>query len=286
LSVVKKSILHHHKEIIMFSYKIKNKNNMPIGVVLTAVFCFLSCSISNPFHSDDQDNEATSSFQYQLSAEDVTQFSIHGVNGEIHITGAADADSVNVSGERLVRSDSYADAETHLEYLTVDVQKKDSAIIVHTRQPNRSEGRTYQVDYQIRLPERMRVVVEGTNGEVTVENISNRVTIQTTNGNISCRELQGDCGVALVNGQITCDVALPARGYCELATVNGGVSLTLPPSTSAQLQAKVTNGSVSITDFQVKNLKSSRTSVSGELGSGEGSIELSTVNGNIQVRSK
>jgi hypothetical protein len=246
----------------------------------------LSGCFFDPDHSHDQDEEARASFRYILAADQMTGFSIRGINGNIRITGEADADSVELWGERIVRSDDAGDAEDNLAMLTVQVQQADSGIVVTTHQPSRPEGRTYAVNYRVRLPVRMRTDVETINGEATVENISNDVHIASTNGNVECLDIRGGCAVELVNGMIACGVALPRRGVCSLSTVNGNVSLTVPDTTSAEVEAKATNGNVSVTGLQVRNMQSSRTSFSGVLGEGDGSVRLTTVNGNIRMQGR
>jgi DUF4097 and DUF4098 domain-containing protein YvlB len=243
----------------------------------------ISCTIHDPYHSHGQDSEASVSFRYTFLSDGVTRFSIHGINGNVDVTGSADADSVEVWGERIVRSDDQQDAEDHLELLTVEVNQADSGIDVQTHQPNQSEGKTYEVVYHVRLPKGLQVSAELINGTVTVDKIANRVSVSSTNGNVVCSDIEGDCEVALVNGLIDCGVALPTNGRCSLSTVNGNVSLVIPDTTSAGLDAKVTNGSVSVSGLQLKNMRSSRTSVSGTLGDGTGTIQLSSVNGNVQV---
>jgi hypothetical protein len=257
-----------------------------LGLLLPALLFFSSCCIQDPYHSHGQDGDASSPFLNRLPAGGIKAFSMHGISGGVEIEGVAGLDSIEIAGEREVKSDDQEDAREHLELLQVEIQKADSGIVVHTRQPNRSEGRTYTVEYRIRLPRNLRLSVELTNGEISVESVSGKVGVSSTNGNVTCRDLRGDCTVGLVNGQISCDLVPPDRGVCSLETVNGNVSLSIPASTSADLEAKVTNGTVSVSDLQINNLKSSRTAVSGVLGSGAGSIDLSTVNGNVTITGK
>jgi hypothetical protein len=270
----------------MYSCKHKIKAAAMVGILLPAALWLSSCTLSDPTHSHDQDAEARAPFLYQLAADGVTQFSIRGISGDIFIDGEADADTVEVWGERVVRSDDPSDAEEQLDRLTVEVRKNGTEIAVHTDQPNHSGGRSYMVNYHVRLPDSMKVGVQLTNGTVSIDGISNSVRVESTNGNIDCRKLRGDCAVALVNGEIDCEVALPGGGTCTLAAVNGNVNLAVPDTVSAQMEAKVTNGSVSVSGLQIKNMKSSRTSVTGTLGDGTGLIQVSTVNGNIDILGK
>jgi hypothetical protein len=254
-------------------------------LMLAVPLIFAGCFF-DPNHSHGQDEEARASFQYRLAADQAVFLSVHGLNGNIHVTGGADIDSIDVWGERIVRSDDASDAEDHLAMLTVHIQQGDSGIAVTTHQPSRSEGRTYEVDYHVRLPMRLRTAVDLVNGAVTVERISNDVRISSTNGNVECRDILGGCGIELVNGNIACEIVLPARGACSLTTVNGNVTLTVPDTTSAEVEARVTNGNVSVSGLQVKAEQSTRTAFSGVLGEGEGSVRMTTVNGNIQVQGR
>jgi len=88
--------------------------------------------------------------------------------------------------------------------------------------------------------------------------------------------------VQLVNGQIQAKVTLPTDGVIAMSTVNGGINLNIPQSTSAEFSASVVNGTIS-TDLILINLVSTPTSLTGTLGTGEGTIALSTVNGSISV---
>jgi hypothetical protein len=252
------------------------------AAILPLLLFLVSCTISDPF-SHDGEGEASEDFSYAYASAGIRRLTLHGVNGNIVVEGRDGADSIFISGKRMVRSESDEDAETHLQLLSVEIRKADQEFDVHTRQPNQNEGKTYQIDYRVRLPRGIRIAVESTNGEVEVSAVSDSVGISQVNGNIRCTNLSGDCTVGLVNGQITCDVRLPVGGLCTLNTVNGNVSLSVPDTTSAQLEAKVSNGTVSVSNLTVGGLKSSRTAVSGVLGSGEGTIRLSAVNGNVAV---
>lgn len=79
-------------------------------------------------------------------------------------------------------------------------------------------------------------------------------------------------------------MTLPLNESIDLSVTNGGLQLHIPTSTSAEFSAsldgtgEITVSNLNITDYLV--LSQSHT---GTLGNGEGSIVLSTVNGNIEV---
>jgi hypothetical protein len=266
--------------------KFKNKILIMFGITVQFALLLMSCSISDPVDSHHQNAEAGEAFQYKLATAGAERFVIQGINGDMEITGVAGIDSVDVQGERVVRSDDFEDAEAHLALLTVKARRNGAEIDVSSEQPNRSEGRSYEVHYRVRLPSWMKIDAQLVNGEVTVEGASGGLSVALTNGSARCMGIYGNCVVALVNGPVRCDLSLPAQGACSLSTVNGNVSLTVPDTTSAQLEAKVTNGTISVSSLEVKSLKSSKTAVTGVLGTGKGTIQLSAVNGNVGIEGR
>jgi hypothetical protein len=245
----------------------------------------LSCSgLTDPCDNcHGGDSEARASFRTAVSADGLTSFSLEGLNGRMEITGTPDADSVVVWGERSVRSDDEEDAAEHLALLQVEVQESASAVAVRTRQPSRNDGRTFTVDYHVLIPERLRVSVNGLNGGFSLSGTAGPVAVNWTNGDVLCASVRGGCEVNLVNGRIDCDGGLPATGAFILTSVNGNVFLAVPDTTSAQIDARTTNGTVTVSGLSVRDLSSSRTAVSGVIGTGLGTIRLTTVNGNVSL---
>jgi len=86
-----------------------------------------------------------------------------------------------------------------------------------------------------------------------------------------------------VNGQLNAKLALPPQGTCKMSTVNGQILLTIPKTTSAEFFASVTNGEINLANLSLNNSVSTPKSLRGRMGDGQGTITLSTVNGNISV---
>lgn len=129
-----------------------------------------------------------------------------------------------------------------------------------------------------------------------------RLEAATVNGAVHARGLTADADVSAVNG----DVSLATTGVGEATTVNGSVRLDLGRATwDGEIEAKTVNGSVVVRMPEPKNLtiaastmngdfetdfpltltgKLSRRQVQGTIGSGGPKLELSTVNGGIELR--
>jgi DUF4097 and DUF4098 domain-containing protein YvlB len=121
------------------------------------------------------------------------------------------------------------------------------------------------------------------NGIVTLDSIEHDVTVHHENGEVTLRGIVGNARVNLLNGPIEGDITLPVHGTIDLNTVNGHIDLTLPANTSAVFSANVTSGRVSLSDLVLQDEVSTSTSLSGTLGTGQGTISLETRNGNIRV---
>jgi DUF4097 and DUF4098 domain-containing protein YvlB len=268
----------------------------PIAFAALATFLLLAGSgcddEKSPVASDtggdvaNTNFEAKASFSFQVDVTGHTRVRVDGISGNILATGSPSATSVTISGERIVGSESVADAEAHLDDLQVSISDLGDEIFAKTTQPGETHGRNYTVNYQITLPENLSVVVTNTNGTVSVDKIRNRVSVDLTNGQAILEEIEGDTGVRLSNGQIEADITVPLDGIVEMAIVNGNIVLTLPTDTSADLTAAVTNGIISYSNLEFQSLIQTTKSVSGTLGDGRGTITLTTVNGNISVTGK
>jgi DUF4097 and DUF4098 domain-containing protein YvlB len=129
-----------------------------------------------------------------------------------------------------------------------------------------------------------------------------RLEAATVNGSVHARGLTADAEVTAVNG----DVSLATTGVGEATTVNGSVRLDLGKATwDGEIEAKTVNGSIVVHMPEPKHLsieasmlngdfesdfpltlsgKISRREVKGKVGDGGPMLELSTVNGGIELR--
>ena len=77
---------------------------------------------------------------------------------------------------------------------------------------------------------------------------------------------------------------LPINETIDLSVNNGGLVMNIPTSTSAEFSATVAGaGVIIVSDLDIEDSLSTSKSLTSTLGNGEGSITLSTVNGNIEI---
>ena len=264
-----------------------NSGKYSIFFLLLAVILVSSCSSDSDGDVSLVSNtnfEASESFNIVVPVVNHTLFTLIGVNGEIDINGEAGADSVTISGIKRVLSESIEDAQAHLQDLQINVQDLQTEIRVETIQPAFSGGRTYIVNYTVTLPRFLMNHVNNLNGIVALDSIDNDVTVLNLNGNATLTNITGSASANILNGLIQGSVTLPLNGVIDLTTLNGDINLEIPVNTSAALSASVTVGTITTQNLVLQNIVSTPTSLSGTLGSGEGTINLETKQlGNITV---
>jgi hypothetical protein len=266
----------------------KNILVKPVLLVLLALcFCFLGCSSDKSSGPEENvsntDFVAKASFYYGVEVTDHTRLRLEGINGNVTVTALTEADSVIIKGEKRVGSESMQDAEAHLQELEVSVREIAGEVYVKTNQPDQTYGRSYAVDYNITLPQDLEVVVTNVNGAVDIDSVNGYVSVVNVNGQVDLDDIIGSVSVSLVNGQINAGVTPTKGGVISMATVNGGINLDIPQYTSAEFSATVVNGTITISDLVLTGIVSTPTSLTGTLGTGEGTITLGTVNGSISV---
>lgn len=259
-----------------------------ITLVLFTICIFLfGCTEKKAVDSGDNvsntDFVAKHTFSFGVQVKDHTRLRLEGVNGDVMITGLSDTDSVIITGERRVGSESTEDAEEHLQKLEVSVKDLGNEVSVKTIQPEKAYGRSYVVDYNITLPKNFEVSASNVSGLVALDSINNSVSIGHVSGQIRLDKISGSVFASLVSGQIEGEVTLPLDGTISMSVVSGSIELDIPQSTSAQFSASVVSGSISISNLILQNQVSTPDSLSGRLGDGRGTISLSVVSGNISV---
>ena len=209
--------------------------------------------------------------------------SLEGVRGDIEIEGQVDANSVIVTAEKRVGSDSLEDAEEHMNELEILATDQIDEFIIQTLQPGNTQGRKYIVDYHIILPIDLEIEVTFTNGYISVQDVENSVMVDAVNGNVFLSNVFGSAVVDLTNGSIDSTMVLPLDGEIRMSTDNGNIDLSIPTSTSAIFAASVINGSIRTYNLEFDAAVQTTKLVAGTLGIGEGVIDLGSINGHISV---
>ncbi len=245
---------------------------------------WMGCGSSSTSPEDgDNDYTAVKDFYYRVDVDGQTNFRLEAISGTVKVEGVAGSDSVVVKGMMRVRAPSQEDADARIEGLGVVVKSVQEEISAETTQPEDSEGRSYEVDYDITIPADMAVRASSVNGNITIEDLTSELAVLSTNGAVALDGFVGDAAINVVNGTVVGDVTLPLNGQLAIVVVNGGVGIEIPTETSAGFTARVVNGSISTSNLTFTDLETTPTLITGTLGDGDGAIDITVTNGTILV---
>jgi len=140
------------------------------------------------------------------------------------------------------------------------------------------------VEFTVRVPAAVRFIGRTVNGSIEARGLKADVEAYTVNGSIGLAT-RGVARATTVNGSIDAEMGTAASDALEFETVNGGITLTVPAGSGAEIRASTVNGDIS-TDFPLTvRGKFSRRSITGTIGRGGPQLMMTTVNGDIRLRS-
>ena len=251
--------------------------------MVTALIVGGCCSLDPYDDIENSDHSAKAAFEFTIKKENKSKLRLETVTGDITIIGSAPDTTITIAGVREVRSESEEDAREHLQDLQVQLTEAGQELLVKTSQPDKAHGRNYVVNYEIRCPSSLGVIVDHVTGRVELGSIENNVTLHVVNGNVVTRDVHSNVVINVTNGYIESEFFLPAGGNAEIQSVNGVIKAKIPRSTSAELSATVTNGQVAVSDLPLQIITHSAKQIRGVLGDGNGMIVVKTTNGDIHI---
>jgi hypothetical protein len=212
--------------------------------------------------------------------------SLSGVAGRVEITGSVSAGGIVVEAALRVRSHSTEDARAHLDELAVNVRESGSTAYVETRQPERSGGRKYEVDYRIQVPDWTNLTVVQAAGPIEIRSVSGSVGLDLAAGAVTLLELTGNVRAAVAAGGVDASVALLPHGHVDLRVGAGSIVLNVPKQTSAWLRAVTAAGTIGLVDLALVDQDPRASVLEASLGGGDGTIRLETAAGDITVKGR
>ena len=261
-----------------------NSALLAVSLVLVLISgCGDNITSNNGDNVDNTEFTVQEDFNYTIDITNHTGISLQSINGSIQVVGTSDDSQVIITGIRMVGSESPADAEQYLDSLQVEIDSNSETIYIRTEQPDQSHGRMFRVDYDITLPVDFEVVIANINGSISVDSVENDIVISNINGQVGFFEIEGNINIGLVNGQIIGRMILPSGGEANFECVNGSIDLMIPTNTSAEFISSRINGNIYLTDLILTDMEVTSTTLAGILGTGDGNIRLSTINGNTYV---
>lgn len=127
------------------------------------------------------------------------------------------------------------------------------------------------------------VTVETKSGDVILDHVDGSANLRTSSGDITLYNHKGrTLAVDAASGSITADLLEPVEGSLAIRTVSGDITLHLPDGSDARVNISTLRGTVEcklpLQDAAIEHAKAQ-----GRLGSGNGTFDVSAVNGDIFV---
>lgn len=218
---------------------------------------------------------------------------IKGINGEIAATAAAGSEVEVVAKKRAKRSDPASVrlvVVEHADGVTICAVYPDAK----RGEPNEckpgkagrmnSNNNDVTVDFEVRVPRGVEFVGRTVNGSVRGSGLTADAFASTVNGSVRLTTT-GIAEASTVNGGITVRMGRASWDTgLSFTTVNGDILVEMAGDLNADVEASTVNGSIS-TDWPLTITgKWGPRRVHGKIGSGGRDLDLSTVNGDIELR--
>lgn len=264
--------------------------------LLALVFLCMGCT--DWYHS-----MADRTDKYSYGAGAYTALNIETENGQI-VSSVEEGDSIYIDVKLWATGRSDNDAEAHINDITVHetIDTVNNSLRIFIDIPE-NEPRSYGGDVTVTLPSSIALILESSNGNISVDGHQANVdiysangevevsdtkgiaTISTDNGKITVSRHTGNITATTSNGEIVADVIMPVtEGSCRFETSNENVTLAVPDSVGAGINLKTSNGTISVTGLELTDTNDDPDIFEAIMGDGSGTIELETSNGNVVLK--
>jgi len=201
-------------------------------------------------------------------------------NGAVSIKGAVRGD-VLVRARVETRGENEASAASMASQVSID----GSGGQVRASGPKTGENSSWNVSYEIFVPQTTDLTVKTGNGAIAISDVRGNLHFDVNNGAVRLKRVAGDVAGTTVNGAIQAELAggVWEGRQLEIGTHNGAVSVTMPSYYSAHVQAETGNGGIQ-SDFPMTLSGDPHPKkVDFNLGSGGPLIHITTGNGAIRL---
>lgn len=209
---------------------------------------------------------------------------VNNSDGSIKVTGYNGSDV-------LIRS-SIKNKKEFREYVSVVNEFKNNGVIISTNSDD------YPIDLDISVPYSFSITATTEEGRIEIRDISGELVINDTNGEIRLINISGYGLISTVDGRITASISKAGmRGSFMFNSIDGRIDLVLPAETRTTLSLKSDSGDL-YTDFNIRfntngneiSKKSGLTRYSmeewlyGKINGGGQTITIKTVDGNVYIK--
>ncbi len=225
--------------------------------------------------------------QRQWPASAIHTVEVDGVDGSLSVeAGAADqvtlvarVRTAGIEPRKGEDNNGYFETELNGDTLHIGQQKPRT----HISFPFIFRAKM-EIDYELRVPPTVALDLKMINGRIASRGVNGATEVRTVNGPIEV-ETGGsnELSARTVNGSVHAKFLTDFRG-ARLKTVNGGVEALLPSTASFTCDLSQVNGDFEASfPLSIHSHPGSRR-VSGQVNGGQFELQITTVNGDVEVQ--
>lgn len=220
------------------------------------------------------------------------EVSIHNINGDIKVvpstTGRVSVTGIKHNGADRLRVD-VRESTRGVSICVINEDNDDecteNGLSSHSH-GNRNWDRGH-MDLEVAVPTNLTVAPSTVSGDISVTGAQGDVTAGSVSGDIRLDRIRpASLRANTVSGDVTVSVVdFMGRGDLQFHSVSGDISLDLPRDFAADLSMSTVSGDVD-SDFAITlgNSRMNRRSISGRIGGGGRKLDVSTVSGDLKLR--
>lgn len=140
------------------------------------------------------------------------------------------------------------------------------------------------LELTVRVPDGVKIDVSTVNGGLEISGATSVVEAHTVNGGVDARSSGGPVNASTVNGDIEVRMGTIGTANLDFSTTNGSITVTVPDGLNADVSMRTVNGSVGADFPMTVNGRINPRRLTATIGRGGMKIDLSTVNGSIDLR--
>ena len=264
-------------------------NRIPMFVALSvATAALLGCS--NGDATGPNGNGGALEFEWSGTIAPGDQIEIKGVQGNITATGTSGG-QVEVFATRRGQQDDPAD-------VTIEVVEHSGGVTICAVYPDDpgsdpnvclpaeqgsigASNNDVQVTLEVEVPAGVNFAAQNVAGSVVANDLQSEALLFAVSGNVTV-ETTEIADAAAVSGNVTASIGRANWGRdLMFRTVSGSVDVEIPSNTNAEVEVGTLSGTIN-SDFPLSGTPTMQT---GTLGTGGPMLSLSTLSGNIRLRS-
>lgn len=195
------------------------------------------------------------------------------VNLDIHLDSKTAIELRTISGD-IQLIDSNAGARVNTQSGDIQLKGLDGTIEVHSQSG----------DLRLEDSKTPSATLEVKSGDIALKRVSGSLAARSASGDVSLQECGGKTiSIESVTGDVAVDLVEPVNGTVSIRTVNGEAAVTIADGSDCRVSLSTLKGMVTCS-LELDDEAKQAQHVTGRLGEGNGTLDVSAVNGNIEMR--